>query len=77
MKVFLSHASEDEQVATEICLALRVGTRSIAYREVNGPEDELGALDPVVVPPLWSATKRSVITIPKLDRFGAMREQRE
>ncbi|MFN0299990.1 MAG: toll/interleukin-1 receptor domain-containing protein [Burkholderiales bacterium] len=54
---------------------LRVGTRSIAYREVNGPVDALGALDPVVVPPLWSGTQRGVITIPKLDRFGTMREQ--
>ncbi len=54
---------------------LRVGTRSIVYREVNGPADELGALDPIVVPPLWSGTKRGAIAIPKLDRFGTMREQ--
>jgi hypothetical protein len=54
---------------------LRVGTRSIVYREVNGPADELGALDPIVVPPLWSGTKRGAIAIPMLDRFGTMREQ--
>lgn len=54
---------------------LQVGTRSITYREVNGPADELGVLDPVVVQPLWSGTQRSVISIPKLKRFGALREQ--
>ena len=25
--------------------------------------------------PLWSGTQRSVITIPKLQRFGGLREQ--
>jgi hypothetical protein len=55
-------------------VVLRVGTRSIAYREVSGPEGELGVLDPIVVPPLWSGTGRLVIEIPKLDRFGTMRE---
>jgi len=56
-------------------ILLRVGTRSIAYRLVNGPAGELGVLDPIVVPPLWSGTGRVVITIPKLDQFGTMREQ--
>lgn len=54
---------------------LRVGTRSIAYREVNSPAGELSVLDPVVVPPLWSGAERGVITIPKLDRFGTMHQQ--
>jgi hypothetical protein len=57
-------------------IVLRVGTRSIAYREVNGPAGEFSVLGPIVVPPLWSGTGRSVIAIPKLDRFGTMREER-
>lgn len=56
-------------------IVLRVGTRLIAYREVNGPEGELSVLGPIVVPPLWSGTGRIVITIPKLDRFGTMHEE--
>lgn len=57
-------------------IVLRVGTRSIAYREVNGPAGELSVLGPIVVPPLWSGTRRSVIKIPKLERFGTMNESR-
>lgn len=56
-------------------IVLEVGTRSIAYREVNGPADELSVLGPIVVPRLWSGTGRSVVTIPKLDRFGTLREK--
>jgi hypothetical protein len=56
-------------------IVLRVGTRSIAYREVHAPPGELGVLGPVVVPPLWSRTERSVTTIPKLNRFGTLREE--
>jgi hypothetical protein len=56
-------------------ILLRIGTRSIAYRGVNGPAGELGVLDPIVVPPLWSGTGHILITIPKLEQFGTMREQ--
>lgn len=56
-------------------IVLRVGTRSIVYREVHAPPGQFGVLDPIVVRPLWSGTGREVITIPKLDRFGTMREE--
>jgi len=56
---------------------LPVGTRSIVYRLVDGPADELGLLDPVVVPRLWSGAGRQVIPLPKLHEYGKTREGKE
>ena len=56
-------------------LVLRVGTQTLAYRAVGGPEDEMGALDPIDVAPPWSGMGRRVVAVPKLERLGTARRQ--
>jgi len=58
-------------------LDLPVGRHRIVYREPSGAPDELGVLDDVDVPPVWSAAQSLVVPVPPLQRFHTLRSKKD